>query len=132
MLLPAPPLYPRKRRRQPKAARYVVPVAPTLVSASLEGEGDVLVRLTFDRAVDVAGIVPAQVTVNDGGGTGLAYAGAGLDDTPSPEQLVLSLAETGPAAPGATTLSASGATGIVAVDGGAAWAGVTELELPFP
>ena len=30
------------------------------------------------------------------------------------------------------TLWATGATGIVAADGGAMWAGVTDVELPFP
>ena len=107
---------------------------PVLVAAELEFSGGPALRLTFERAIDVAGLEPSQVTVNDGGagGTGLAYEAGAVDDTPTPESVVLLLAEDGLAAPGATTMTAAGGAGIVAAAGGAAWAGVTGLALPWP
>ena len=128
VITPAIPFRRQRVRRIPPPP----PVALTLVSAALEGEGDLVLRLTFDRAIDLDALDASQVSVNDGGGTGLAYAGADVDDTPEPQAVVLTLAETGPAVPGTTTLSASSATGIVAADDGGTWAGVTALELPYP
>ncbi len=49
------------------------------------------------------------------------------------ETVQVPMQNTGATAPGAgVLLNASGSTGIVAVDDGGTWAGVTDQTLPFP
>ena len=66
MLIPAPPLYPRKRKPRPKAQPTppAPPVALVLVSAVYEGGA--AVTLTFDRPIDIAGLDGSSVIVDDG------------------------------------------------------------------
>src|SRR5512138_2902947 len=67
MLLPAPPLYPRRRKPRGKDKSESTPTPPaalTLVGASYDGGGQML-TLAFDRAVDVAGVVVGAFVVND-------------------------------------------------------------------
>ena len=129
MLLPTTPPFRRRRgrptRRPPGAG------ALTLVAAVIVDDDGPGVRLDFDRPIDVSGLDASQVTVQDTGGTGVAYVGTGAVDTPAPNAVVVGLAETGVAA-GPTRMTATAATGIVAVDDGGTWAGVTDLGLPFP
>lgn len=120
---------PRRRKRRGVGSLPPVVVPLTLVSASYEVGTSV--TLTFDRAVVVDGSDPSQVVVDDGGQTGQQWLGAGatLD---GPATVVVSLVE-GSATPAfATLLNATAATGFVAADDGGTWAGVTELELPWP
>jgi hypothetical protein len=104
-----------------------------LVSASfdIEGQGGPTVTLAFDRPIDIAGIDPSQVTVDDAPGAGWRYVGTGVASMPGPASVVIALIEDG-SAEGPTALNATGATGIVADDDGGTWAGVTALELPYP
>ena len=126
-ILPAKPRVHRKRREGPTPTPP--PAALTLVSASYaEGES---VTLTFDRAVDAAGLDAPQVVVHDAAGSGFVMVGAGVASVPSPQSVVIALAPTD-SAEGLTVLDATAATGIVAVDDGGTWAGATGLELPFP
>ena len=130
MLLPAPPLYPRKRRPRPRKTTRVPtppPVALELVAGVWEVGG--LVTLTFDRAVDVAGIVPGAFIVHDGP-TGFSYQGNSVYDHSTPQTVTV---EMGGIAEyeGATVLLDVGAeNGIVAVDDGGPWAGVNDVVLP--
>src|SRR5687767_13107278 len=92
----------RVRRKPPAPA-----VALTLVSAELtfNAEDDAVLVLTFDRAIDVAGLDGSQITVDDAGGMGFAYAGTGVDSVPTPQSVVVALALTG-SAEGDTVLNA--------------------------
>ncbi|HEV2296749.1 MAG TPA: hypothetical protein VGR35_23105 [Tepidisphaeraceae bacterium] len=89
------------------------------------------VTLTFDRAIDVAGLVGSAIVVEDAG-AGLRFEATGLVTIIDPQTVRIGLGETGPSGTAENTLTASGGTGIVAVDDGGMWAGVTELVLPFP
>ncbi len=89
-------------------------------------------RLEFDRAIDLAAFDPSQVIVQDPGGTGFAYAGTGVVDTPDAQTVVVEMGQTTEALGSTLVMSATGATGIVAVDDGAMWPGVSNLELPYP
>ena len=101
-----------------------------MVAATYD-RGEPSVTLTFDRAVDLAGFDPSSLNVFDGpeafelGGTGAITILA-----PDSAKIILihNFDFTGPG----VTMTATGGAGIVAQDGGAAWAGVTGLELPFP
>ena len=130
LLFPPSPF--RKRRGQIK---HAPPAAPALTLLEAEftyvGPGAAL-RLEFDRAIDIAAFVPAQVTVQDPAGTGFAYVGTGVVDTPDAQTVVVEMAQTTEAAGSLNTVSATAGTGIVAVDDGATWNGVTDLDLPYP
>ena len=131
IIIPPPKEY---RRPRPRASKKKAPPAPlTLVEAEFTfvGPGATL-RLEFDRAIVVALFDPAQITVEDPSGTGWAYVGTGVVDTPNPQTVVVEMGQTTEAAGSLDVMSATGATGIVAVDDGAAWAGVSNLELPYP
>src|SRR5688572_26265017 len=130
MLLPAPPK--RRRPRKPRiaaATQVVPPGAPvTLVSASYEvGSG---VTLTFDRAVDVSGIVAGAFVVKDGP-TGFTYQGISVFDH-SGALVGIELTGTTEYEGPDVLLDVAGGNGVAAVDDGGTFAGVTGLELPFP
>src|SRR5688500_8380559 len=133
MLLPAPPLYPRKRKPRPRAKRTPPPppvTGPVLVSASWD-VGATLLTLTFDRAVNATGLQPDSIVVVDGGAV-TEYRCNGDVGQPTPESAEILMAEFGEFTGSGIAMNATGGTDIVAVDGGAEWAGVTNLELPFP
>jgi hypothetical protein len=133
MLLPAPPLYPRKRKpranRRPPAP---APAALTLVSATYDAGLEVV--LTFDRAVDVAGFDGTQVIVDDPVIVGNRFDGTGGATLLDPVTVRVELVGIGDPTGTVPALTATAATGIVAAAPplGGAWAGVTGLELPFP
>jgi hypothetical protein len=116
-------------RRRNKAGSTAAPAALTLVAATYSTGA--WVRLTFDRHVNIAGLLVAAITVNDddsdefwiGSGTATLFA-------PQTVQvpLVILHSSSGPG----TELTATNATGIVAGDDGGTWAGVANLSLPFP
>jgi hypothetical protein len=116
----------RKRR----GAQAPVATGPVLLAASY-APGDLILSLTFDRAVDVSAIVPGQLIVVDGeqdiewGGTAEAWQD-------SPESLSMIMIENGEYTGEGTKLTVTSSSGIVAAEGGAAFAGVSDVELPYP
>ena len=86
---------------------------------------------TFDRAVDVSAFVASQVIVNDGSIAPGIWGGVGPAGILSPVQIAVGLERLGDAPVGPVTLSAMALTGLVAVDDGGTWAGVTDVGLPF-
>ena len=128
-----PPVKHPGRRRYRLRARPAATPALTLVEASFlyVGPGAAL-TLVFGRAIDLSAFVPAQVTVQDPSGSGFAYVGTGVVDTPDAQTVVVEMGQTGSAAGTLDVLSATGATGIVAADDGAAWGGASNLGLPYP
>ena len=133
-----PTILPRKRRvgrkRHEATAAAALPMTgPVLIAASY----DVLIpslTLTFDRAVALTGegggfLNPETITVHDGVN--------GIEQFNTPDAsgagtmtLVVSLFSNGPWVGSGVTMTCGAGTGIVDADG-AAWAGVTNLELPF-
>src|SRR5215217_2435814 len=77
----------RYKPRVAAAPRVAPAVALTLAAAGLivDPENNVFVRLSFDRAISLAGFVPSQVTVDDEAGAGWAYAGTGVASLPDPQ-----------------------------------------------
>ena len=123
----------RYRKRHDATVRVPRPAPPpaplTLVSA--EYEEAVWVRLTFDRAIDLAGLVGSQIVIDDVA-AGFMYAATGAVTPVGATGVQVAVVEVGPSASTPTTLTAGPGNGIVAADDGGAWAGVTGLELPFP
>ena len=131
-------LPPAKRKSVGRWAGASAAAAPTppppqtlvLMSAYYD-ENEAILTLAFDRAVDASGLAAAQITVADGSFNSHTYAGSGPATIVSPTTIQVTLAITGAAAAGPVTMDASALTGIVAVDDGGTWAGVSELGLPF-
>ena len=132
--IPPPKEFPRRRPR-PRAQFGPPPVAPlTLVEAEFDNGGAPLpfARLRFDRAIDIDSIDVEQVTVDDGLGSGLRYRGTGTATLVDAQTVRIDMADYDLWFVPTVTLSATNATGIVATDDGAAWAGVSNVGLPFP
>jgi hypothetical protein len=85
--------------------------------------------LRFDRAVDVAGAVVTAIVVSDAG-LGQVLRGTGAAGQQSAEDAIVILEAFGPSVGAGVRLTVGAGNGIVAVDGGA-WAGVTDVALPF-
>ena len=117
-----------------RRVRKTTPPAPAqtlvLVSANYDETVPIL-SLVFDRAIDASGFVASQVIVTDGSFNMSVYGGVGpaIVEAPSRISVALQFLATAPLAP--TTLSATASTGLVAVDDGGTWAGVSDVGLPF-
>jgi hypothetical protein len=103
----------------------------TLVSAVYDGDVELVLTLTFSRAIDVDAIDGAAIIVNDPGAMLDQLIGTGGATLEGPATVRIGLVtQSVPPVPGAVTLTAGAGNGIVASDGGA-WAGVTAVTLPF-
>jgi len=132
MLTVPPPKYrPRRPRPMRKAPTPTPPPAALVLVAAEFGEAT-WVRLAFDRAIDVAGLDGAQITIDDGPVTEFRWAATGAATLLGPAVVRIDVALVGPSTAPSTTLTATAASGIVAADDGGTWAGVTNLGLPFP
>jgi hypothetical protein len=123
--------YRKRHRATVRAARQAPASAPTLMSAAYDPGGPTL-TLGFDQAVDADAFDGAAITVNDPLSLSASYDGTGGATLVSPTTVEVSLTMTGLPSGTVVTLDATAANGIVASGGGAAWAGVTGLELPWP
>jgi hypothetical protein len=88
--------------------------------------------LVFDRAINIGGLVGTAILVDDAEQTYLLYnssGGAALLDAVTVKLTLVSIDD--PTGPG-ILLSVSALSGIVAVNDGGTWPGVTNLSLPFP
>ena len=127
-MLMLPPTEFRKRRGRPNSARP--PFALTLVAAMYDPGTSI--RLSFDRPIDVAALVGSQIIVDDGVILGIQYEAQGTATMIDPATVEIGLLDvTGSSVPG-VRLTAGAANGIVAVDDGGTWAGVSDVPLPFP
>ena len=118
------PLRPAGRRTK---ARPV----PALKLVSATYQSGTWVRLTFGRPVDASGLVADQVTFVDQPADGI-YQGTGAATMVGPTTVQVALTPIGMSGGTERLLTATAGTGIVADGDGAAWAGVTDLSLPFP
>ena len=110
----------------------IPPPAPLVLVAAAFSEDETL-TLTFDRAISVAGLDGTQVVVDDADLVGNRYDASGGSVTVlSPASVRLAMTVIGLYTQSGVHLTASASSGIVAVDDGGTWAGVTDLALPFP
>jgi hypothetical protein len=127
---PRPPIRRRVHAEEPPAAP-APPVALTLVSASYDLDSGSVI-LAFDRAVNASAYDPAQITLDDGVYAGGLFVGSGPATVVNPTTIQVFLEQVGSPTVSDVELSATALTGIVAVDDGGTWEGVTNLVLPFP
>ena len=88
--------------------------------------------LTFDRAINIAALDGTQITIDDAAISATLYDASGSALLLTPASVRMDVNAIGPSSGAGTTLNATAMTGIVAVDDGGAWAGVADVELPFP
>ena len=125
MLVPSIPRF-RRRRGRPGRRASAPPLA--LVSA-VYLDAPRRIRLAFVRAIDIAAIDGSQIFVDDGN-FGVRYVGTGPAALFDPTTVDVELNELEPFAGADVHLTATAATGIVALDDAAAWGGVTNLLVP--
>src|SRR5688572_12809514 len=130
VLVPLIPFLRRRRNRRPAAAPTPPVTGPVLVSAQWD-VGTMVLTLTFDRPVNATGLQPDTVVVVDGSAV-TEYRCNGDVGQPTPESAEILVAEFGEFTGSGVAMTATEPTGIVAIDGGTQWGGVTNLALPFP
>jgi hypothetical protein len=126
--IPAP--YRHGRRRRQEVSSPPTPAAPVLVAAAFD-VGTMLVSLTFDRAIDVTGLVMNEVVVFDGN-LGIEWGGTAEFSQPTPQSLEMTMIEQGEYTGEGYKLSAIDGAGIKSSEGGVSWAGVSDVVLPLP
>lgn len=130
MLTPVPTK--RKHRRpvvkpiEPEPA----PAALVLVAASFDPDGPE-VYLTFDRAIDISALVVAQFALADGPDGG-QFVGFNAPSLVGPNEVQVLMNRTGDYSGADQLLTVGSTNGIIAVDDGGMWGGVTDLVLPVP
>jgi hypothetical protein len=120
----------RQRRYKPRVATQTTPAPPVLIAADYDSDA-VTITLTFDQAINIAGLDGSQVLVNDPVSGFSMYEGTGAGTQVSPVAVKLNLSVTGLSIGSEVFLSASDMTGIIAVAGGKHWSGVEDVALPF-
>jgi hypothetical protein len=108
--------------------------APTLmlIQAIYPNEITGSIDLVFDRAINIDAFDGTQIIVKDGVIAGFVFNATGPAELVDASIVRLFLVGIGDYAEPNMLLSATGLSGIVAVDDGGTWAGVTDLALPFP
>jgi len=133
-MITIPPVkYPRRPRQRLRPRLAPARPGALVLTAAIYEEGD-WVRLAFDRAIDVAELDGSQIIVNDPVLTGQRFDASGIVTIIDPQTVQLALIPNEVASGSDLRLTASAATGIVAVAPplGGTWGGVSELEMPFP
>lgn len=122
-------IHPALNPFRPRRGRLRPPDTLTLVRATYVAGTSL--TLTFDRPIDITALDGGQVVVSDGP-SGMKYDGAAGAALVDPQTVELSLADIDGYAGPDVRLTAGATTGIAAADGGPAWAGASNLLLPYP
>lgn len=131
--IPAPRFRKRRGRAKRPAQQSAPGVALVLESAIFQGDdAPQWVQLGFDRAISIAGLNGAQITVVDGALESVTYRATGSASLVNPTTVRINLVSIGPSEGPDVVMTATGATGIVAMDDAGTWAGVSDLVLPYP
>ena len=127
---------PSKFRKNRKAAKQeaVAPSPPpgaalNLVSAEYSTFAGPVLTLTFDRAIDISSLDGTAIVVSDGDALGETLNATGSAVLVSAAVVRFELVNIDTCKDEGDYLNASAASGIVAVDDGGTWAGVSEYEL---
>lgn len=131
MFTPTVPKFRKRYKPLKRRDAEAPPAALTLVSASYDTD-EFSVTLAFDRAVDAAGLDASAISVDDGVYAAGSFVGSGPATIVNPTTIKVFLEEIGGPTVPDVELTATAGTGIVAVDDGGTWAGVTNVVLPFP
>jgi hypothetical protein len=127
MLIIPPPESHRKKRPKPRStATPPGPPALVLVSATYSHFEPAYIVLGFDRAIDISALDGSAIGVDDGTINSILYDGTGGASLVNATTVKIFLTELGYTPSAVTVLNASASSGIVAVDDGGTWPGVTD------
>ena len=121
----------RRRRRVPSAAAPPTPAALVLAAAVYDKDAP-FVDLAFDRAIDISALNSAVFVVDDDTFTGSRRVGFETPVLVAATTVRVPLNPIDGAMHPDIHLTTTGGTGIVAVDDGGTWGGVSGVFLPFP
>lgn len=131
IFLPAKPRVGRKPRLIASSSPTPPPMPGPVLATATFGNG--YLELSFDRAVDVSGVVSGAFVVRD------AYTASvweGTDEVwqDAPNLLTMTMLDQVPYEGTGTKLDVAAGNGIVAAppDGGGSWSGESNVEMPFP
>ena len=130
MLIPTIAPYRRRRGRHTRA-RYAPPQGPVLLEATYDPEG-LIVRIRFDRAIDMSGMDGSMFVINDPTVNHAAYVGTGGAELSAPDTLRIWLGDDGAATGTQQTLTVMSGNGIRAADDLTDWPGTPPTPLPYP
>ena len=122
---------PKSRNRRIPVKPAIGPAALVMTSATYS-YSPAFVEIVFDRAVNVSLFNPAAIAVSDFDYNNLSYLGSGSAVLVDSVTVKVELTSVGPATGIGIKLNASNESGIVAVDDGGTWAGVSDYVLPDP
>ena len=128
MLIIPPPKNYRPRRRPAKKRVRVVSPTPVLVKVWYETALNV--TMEFDRDVDVTNFDSTTVRINDAD-YGDLFEGKPFIGVLAPNRIQVSIQQLGMATGSGVRLTVPEGNGLVAASDGAAWAGVTDVVIPF-
>jgi hypothetical protein len=107
------------------------PVALTLVAAAYNPAFP-FIELEFDRAIDFSGMDGSKITVMDTASQHAKMAATSDVTVVNPKKIQVTMVNAGAMSGSGVKLTATAGSGIVAVDDGGTWDGVTDIALPFP
>jgi hypothetical protein len=131
MLTPSPPKRPRRSERSPKSAPPNPPPAPLVFVSGIVDPGAYGVYLSFDRDIDIAGVDVTQFTLGLAA-DGVMLVGAGTATLNGFDSIHVPMVVAGGYGGSVDLVSATAANGIVAAGDGGAWAGCSNVQLPYP
>jgi hypothetical protein len=126
MILIPPTPFISRRRNAPQAAP-----ALTLVAATYNSDSS-FVDLTFEVPIDIAAMDCEKIFVDDGAIEGFVYQGITGPELINPTTVRVLLNGISESTASDVRLTVQAGNEIVPTGGGAEWAGVTGLVLPFP
>ena len=126
ILIPPIPFRGRRRRK----GLVAPPAALTLVAAAYNPAYP-FIELEFDREIDFSAMVGSAITVMDTASQHAKMAATGEVVVINPKKIQVTMVNAGAMSGSGVKLTATGGNGIVAVDDGGAWEGVTDVDLPF-
>src|SRR5579864_5844668 len=119
-MLILPPVPYRRRRRVKASPTPPAGVALVLVSAEYN-ESDGTLALQFDRAINIAALNGAAITVHDGSSDDTTYNGVSAASLTDPKTVLLTLVPVGSYGVDEVTMTVTALSGIVAVNDGGTW-----------
>jgi hypothetical protein len=132
LLFPPPKVFRRRRGRKGNGAPAPPPPPFALALMSAVYDSDALtLLLTFNQSVSIAGFVGSAVSVLDTDISGWKYHGTAASQ-PTGDSVLMGLTQFQSSTIDGVHLTVTNASGIVRVNGGGVWSGVTMLVLPFP
>jgi hypothetical protein len=135
MLIIPPPKF--RKNRKPPEQLAVTPVpppppgVPLVLQVAIYEQYILVLQLTFDREVDVTGLVGSAIQVSDGRYNSSLYEVSGTVEVTGPGEISCPLVRIGTAGGGEALLNVAAGNGIVAVDDGGLWPAMMGVVLPY-